>query len=114
MSILANMGSRLTRNFGEVQIGLPKQAKKGEIIEIRALILHPSQDETEGKKIFIEEVTFTFDGKAFCHFDCSSMGSANPYLAVPLRAEKSGLVTVRWRNNQGHTSSGQKSLRVTD
>ena len=114
MSVLANMGSRLTRDFAEVQIGLPKRAKKGEIIEIRALILHPSQAASEGKTIFIEEVTFAFDGKVFCHFDCSSMSSANPYLAVPLRAEKNGVIMVRWRNNLGRSGSGRKNLRVTD
>ena len=115
MSVLANMGSQLTRRFGEVLIDLPARAKRGEVIEIRALILHPSQNQSaESEKIFIEEVAVDFDGKTFCHFDWSSMISPNPQLAVPLRAEKSGLIKVRWRNNRGQTSSGEKSLRVDD
>ncbi|MDD3759935.1 MAG: thiosulfate oxidation carrier complex protein SoxZ [Acidithiobacillus sp.] len=112
MSVLGTLGSRLTRRLGEVQIGLPENAKRGEIIEIRALILHPSQ--SEDKTLFIEEVAFALDGKTFCHFDLSSMSSANPYLAVPLRAEKSGMISAHWRNSQGQAGSGQKFLRIAE
>ncbi|WP_308389721.1 thiosulfate oxidation carrier complex protein SoxZ [Acidithiobacillus sp. AMEEHan] len=112
MSVLNTLGSRLTRRLGDVQIALPEKAKRGEIIEVRALILHPSQ--SGDNALFIEEVTFALDGETFCRFDLSSMSSANPYLAVPLRVEKSGMISAHWRNNRGQTGSGQKFLRLTE
>ncbi len=106
--------------FGNPMIRMPGHAKKGEVIEVRSLIMDPMITGFVKNKAgrippadFIEEVTVTFNGKLLMTADWGTAVSANPYLAFKMRAESSGTLRMVWRDNRGRHWSTSARLRVT-
>ncbi len=112
MSLLPTMTNRKSMHYGEVLISLPKKIRKGEIIEVQVQILHPAQRiPGNAKGIFIQELWIAMDGSKICYFDWSSRIA--PDFAVPLLAEKSGILSVHWIDNQGKVGSGKRTFTVS-
>ncbi len=106
-------------NVGNPMIRMASSAKKGEIVEIRSLIMNPMTTgltkDKAGKVIpahFIQTVTVTFDDKPLLDIDWSTAVSANPYLAFKLRAESSGTLKIVWKDNTGGNWSADSKLTV--
>ena len=109
----------MTVAIGNPMIRMPSQAKNGEIIEVRSLIMHPMttglQKDKAGKIIpahFIQTVTAEFDGKLFMTIDWSIAISTNPYLAYKMRAQKSGTLKMTWKDNQEQSWTATAHLTV--
>ncbi|WP_291521111.1 thiosulfate oxidation carrier complex protein SoxZ [Acidithiobacillus sp.] len=110
----------MAENIGHPMIRIPSSAKKGEIIEVRSLILHPmttglSKDKA-GKIIpahFIQTVEVTFNDKPLMNVDWSTAISANPFLAFKMRAEETGTLGIRWKDNKGGDWSTQAKITVS-
>jgi sulfur-oxidizing protein SoxZ len=105
--------------IGNPMIRMPSSAKKGEIVEVRSLIMNPMttglQKNKAGKIIpahIIQTVEVTFGAKPLSHLDWSTAVSANPYLAFKMRAEDSGILEMTWKDNQGGVWSAKASLKV--
>ena len=98
---------------------MASSAKKGEIVEIRSLIMNPMTTglakDKAGKIIpahFIQTVTITFNDKPLLDIDWSTAVSANPYLAFKMRAESSGTLKMVWKDNTGGHWSADSKLTV--
>ncbi len=102
--------------IGNPMIRMPGSAKKGEVIEVRSLIMHPMDTglakDKAGKIIpahYIQTVTVTFNDRPLLDIDWSTAVSANPYLAFKMRAEESGTLKMVWKDNKnGVWSTGAK------
>ncbi|OFC42490.1 thiosulfate oxidation carrier complex protein SoxZ [Acidithiobacillus caldus] len=106
-------------DLGNPMIRMPAHAKKGEVVEVRSLIMNPMttglQKNKQGKLIpahFIQTVMVTFAGKPLCHLDWSTAISANPYLAFKMRAERSGTLAMTWKDNQGGSWTAEAKITV--
>ena len=107
--------------LGNPMIRMPGSAKKGEVVEIRSLIMNPmttglSKDKKTGKLIpahFIQTVSITFNDKPLLDIDWSTAVSANPYLAFKMRAEESGTVKMTWKDNSNGTWSADSKITVS-
>ncbi|WP_123102314.1 thiosulfate oxidation carrier complex protein SoxZ [Acidithiobacillus sulfuriphilus] len=107
-------------NIGNPMLRMPSTAKKGELVEIRSLIMHPMltglTKDKSGKLIpahFIQTVTATFNGKPLLDIDWSTAVSANPFLAFKMRAEDNGTLKVVWKDNQNGDWSAESKLTVS-
>ncbi|MEI8396051.1 MAG: thiosulfate oxidation carrier complex protein SoxZ [Rhodospirillaceae bacterium] len=100
-------------------VRIPKQAKAGEIIEVKTLISHPM--ETGLRK--------AADGtpiprKALNRFECRYLDqtvflgelhpsvSANPYIAFFVRATRSGKLVFAWTDDDGSVIRAEADLDV--
>lgn len=91
-----------------VLINAPKTAKRGELIELKSLILHPMETGfrpgTNGRIIprnIIERFAATWNGKEIFRMEFSPAISANPFVSFFAVARESGTVVFRWTGDEG-------------
>ena len=91
-----------------VLINAPKTAKKGEVIELKALILHPMETGfragTNGRIIprnIIELFVATWNGTEIFRMAFSPAIAANPFVSFFAVATESGTIGFRWTGDEG-------------
>ena len=102
------------------RVKVPKKAAAGEIVEIKALISHPkhtgrAKDKKTGKKIprkIINKFVASFDGQDVFTANFEPAVSANPYIAFPFKASKSGAFTFTWVEDGGAEFTASKKMTV--
>tara|TARA_B100001989_G_C24375759_1_gene381703 strand:- start:173 stop:502 length:330 start_codon:yes stop_codon:yes gene_type:complete len=103
------------------RVKVPKKAKAGEVIELKALISHPmhtglGKNKKTGKKIprkIINKMTVSFEGEQFFSADFQPAISANPFLAIPFKATKSGEFKFTWVEDGGAEFTASKKMTVS-
>lgn len=102
------------------RIRVPKTAKVGEIVEIRAIIQHPMENgfrlNSQGTAIPIDIVTdfvCSYDGAEVFRVRLEPGLSANPYFSFYLTATKSGPVDFWWQDQHGEVTEASEQLEVT-
>lgn len=102
----------------QAMLNLPARARRGEIIEIRALVAHPMETglrtgptgSTVPRNI-IEQFSCTYDGVEVFRATLHPAITANPYLAFFTRATHSGLIECTWIDDRGERQ--RASARIT-
>ena len=96
-----------------------KEAKKGDIVEVKALVAHPMESgqrkDSKGNIIprkILNKFTCTVAGKQVFAADFETAVSANPYIQFKFKAEQSGPVVLTWTDDDGSTISGEESITV--
>ena len=103
------------------RVKVPKSAAVGEVVTLKALISHPmhtglAKDKKTGEKIprkIINRMTVSFDGNEFFSTDFTPAISANPFLAIPFKATKSGEFKFVWIEDGGAEFSTSKKMTVS-
>ena len=103
-----------------VLINAPKTAKPGEIVEIKALILHPMETGfragTNGRSIprnIIERFTASWNGVEIFRMEMSPAIAANPFVSFFTIATESGTIGFRWTGDEGFVAEHQVAIAVT-
>jgi sulfur-oxidizing protein SoxZ len=96
-----------------------KQAKAGELIEVKALVSHVMESgqrkDNAGNTIprkILNKFICTVAGKQIFSADFEPAISANPYIQFKFRAQESGAVVLTWIDDDGSTIVGQESITV--
>ena len=79
---------------GKVRIRVPSSIKPGEIVRVRALVIHPMERierDAQGKIIakkysYIDRVEAHYQGKTVVAFDTTQSVSENPFFAFTFKA----------------------------
>jgi sulfur-oxidizing protein SoxZ len=102
------------------RIRLPKEAKKGEIIQIKTLVSHVMETglrkDEDGKLIprkIINAFTCTFDGTPVFSCELEPAIAANPYMQFSARVTESGTFRFSWTDDDGTTITADESITVT-
>ncbi len=89
-------------------INVPATAKKGEVIEIKALISHPMEtgfrtlfDGTRPPRDIIRTFTCRYNGQEIFRAELCPAVAANPFFAFSTRATASGVLEFRWVDEHG-------------
>ena len=98
---------------------IPSPAKRGEVIEIRTTLGHPMETghrpDSLGRLVprsIVTRFECRLDGERVFGMDLFPAIAANPYIAFPLRAERSGTLTFTWEGDNGFAHSETKPLVV--
>jgi sulfur-oxidizing protein SoxZ len=101
-------------------IHMPKTAKRGEVIEIRALIAHPMESGyrpgADGKPLpqdVIRRFTCTYNDEQVFAAELHPAISANPYIAFFTVATESGTLEFSWTGDRGFAQTERMALTVT-
>jgi sulfur-oxidizing protein SoxZ len=101
------------------RLKLPKEAKKGEIIEIKTLMPHVMQTgllkDKDGKTIprkIINKFTAEFNGKPVFTANIEPAVAANPYLQFTARVEESGTFKFSWTDDDGSVVTAEEKITV--
>jgi sulfur-oxidizing protein SoxZ len=102
------------------RIKLPKEAKKGEVIEIKTLIAHVMETglrkDPDGKIIprkIINKFTAEFNGKPVFSVDIEPAVAANPYMQFTAKVEESGTFKFTWTDDDGTVTTAEQQIAVT-
>jgi sulfur-oxidizing protein SoxZ len=100
-------------------LNVPARAKRGEVIEIKALIAHPMEtgfrpDDSGGirPRDIIHRFVCAYNGEEIFAADLFPATSANPYLAFTTVATESGQLTFSWTDDAGRTQTETASIAV--
>lgn len=101
-------------------IHMPPTARRGEIIEIRALIAHPMETGyrpgADGRIVardIIRRFSCRYNGEVVFAAELHQAISANPYLGFFTLATDSGTLEFRWEGDNGFAHTETMSLTVT-
>jgi sulfur-oxidizing protein SoxZ len=97
-----------------------KEAKKGELVEVKALVSHIMESgqrkDRDGKAIprkILNKFTCTVNGKEVFSADFQPAISANPYIQFKFKAQESGPVVLTWIDDDGSKIVGEDSIKVS-
>ena len=101
------------------RIRVPRQAKKGETIEIKTLISHPMESghrrDVQGQLIprhIVHTFTCTYNGAEVFRADWHPAIAANPYLAFYTVATESGRLSFQWVDDDGTMYAAEAEITV--
>ena len=101
-------------------IHAPASARRGDIVEIRALVAHPMETgqrvDAEGRRLprdIIRRVECHYAGARVFAAELHAAIAANPYVAFNLVATRSGSIVVRWQGDRGFDQNASVELVVT-
>ncbi|MFA9217512.1 MAG: thiosulfate oxidation carrier complex protein SoxZ [Sphingomonadaceae bacterium] len=101
-------------------IHMPATARRGEVIEIRALVSHPmetgyrpGQDGRVLPRDIIRRFVCRYNGEQVFGAELHQAVAANPYLSFFTLATESGTLTFRWEGDNGFVQEEQASLAVS-
>ncbi|MGB6394333.1 MAG: thiosulfate oxidation carrier complex protein SoxZ [Bradyrhizobium sp.] len=102
------------------RIKLPKDAKKGEIIQIKTLVAHIMESgqrrDKDGKiipRMIINNFLCTFNGTTVFSCGLESAIAANPYLQFSAKVEESGTFRFNWIDDDGAVMTAEEKITVT-
>jgi sulfur-oxidizing protein SoxZ len=97
-----------------------KQAKKGDLVEVKALVSHVMETglrkDASGNAIarkILNRFSCTVNGREVFSVDFEPAISANPYVQFKFRAEQSGPVVLTWTDDDGTKIVGEETITVT-
>ena len=101
-------------------INVPKTAKRGEVIEMRALVAHPMEtgyrEGTNGVVIprnIIKRFVCKYAGEEVFAAELFPAVAANPYIAFHTVATASGTIVFEWTDDRGETQTASAEITVT-
>ena len=102
------------------RLKLPKDAKKGEIIQIKTLVQHPMETglrkDANGNAIprkIINKFSCTFNGKPVFSAALEPAVAANPYLQFTAKVEESGTFKFTWIDDDNTITTAEETITVT-
>lgn len=101
-------------------IHVPQTARRGEVIEIRALIAHPMESGyrvgPDGRTLprdIIRRFSCRYDGELVFSATLHPAIAANPYLAFHVVATATGVLSFTWEGDNGFAQTETARLSVT-
>ena len=102
------------------RLKVPKEAKKGEVIEIKTLIAHAMESglrkDDSGALVprkIINRFTCEFNGKPVFACDLEPGMAANPYFQFTVKVEESGTFRFSWTDDDGTVVTADEAITVT-
>jgi len=106
---------------GASRVRVPAQAKRGEAVQIRALLLHPMESgfryDAVGKRVprhIVVDFTCAYNGEEVLRIKLFPAVSANPYFAFFVTATESGELVFTWRDDRDTEWTERARIEVVD
>ena len=100
-------------------VNVPASARRGEIIEIKALVAHDMETGFRRTQLgaliprnIITDFVCTYNGAEIFRAEFFPAISANPYLAFSTRAIESGTIVCNWTGDNGFTQDASAKITV--
>jgi sulfur-oxidizing protein SoxZ len=102
------------------RVVVPKQARKGEVIDVKCLVTHPMETgyrrDNKGAAIprdIITRFTCAYAGEEVFAMDLFTGVAANPFVAFTTVATETGDVVLTWTDQHGRSHSERARVVVT-
>ncbi|MCW5747063.1 MAG: thiosulfate oxidation carrier complex protein SoxZ [Alphaproteobacteria bacterium] len=105
--------------MSSVLVNAPRSARRGDVIEIKTLILHPMEsgfragaNGTLIPRDIIERFTCAYNGVEVFRLALSPAIAANPFIAFSTVATETGTLVLRWTGDNGFAVEETLSIAV--
>ena len=106
-------------DIGKVRIRVPSSIKAGDVVKVRALIIHPMERierDAQGKIVdkkynFIDKVAVTYLGKLVLSFDTTQSISENPFFSFAFKATDPGPLKIVFTDTTGGKYEGTADVK---
>ena len=101
-------------------INVPKQAKRGDVIEIKTLVSHPmetgyrrTQDGAPIPRDIVRLFVCTYNGTEIFRAELHPAIAANPFIVFTTVASESGTLEFHWTGDKGFSVKESATITVT-
>jgi sulfur-oxidizing protein SoxZ len=101
------------------RLKLPKEAKKGDVIEIKTLMPHIMESgqrkDKDGKPVLrkiINTFACEFNGKPVFSANLEPAIAANPYMEYFVKMDESGTFKFTWTDDDGTVTTAEEKITV--
>jgi thiosulfate oxidation carrier complex protein SoxZ len=108
-------------DVGKVRIRLPSTIKPGDVVRVRALVIHPMERlerDKQGRIVernynYVNKVVVTYLGKAVVTFDTTQSVSENPFFWFAFRATDPGPLRITFSDTTGGRFEGAADIKLS-
>jgi sulfur-oxidizing protein SoxZ len=105
--------------MARVVVNVPKEAKRGEIIEVRTLAGHPMETGFRRTQLgeviprdIIRQFVCTYNGVEVFRAELHPAMAANPLISFSTVATESGSLEFRWTGDNGFSATQSATIKV--
>ena len=105
--------------MARVVVNVPKEAKRGEVIEIRTLAGHPMETGFRRTQLgeliprdIISEFVCTYNGVEVFRAELHPAMAANPLITFTTVATESGTLEFRWTGDKNFSATERATIKV--
>ena len=110
----------MAENIGKIRIRIPSSIKKGDVVRVRSLIIHPMEivQRKDGKPIdknyhFIHKVAVAYNGREVLQAETTQSISENPFFAFAFKAVEPGTLKVTFLDTHGGKYEGTAEIKFS-
>jgi sulfur-oxidizing protein SoxZ len=103
------------------RVSMPTEAKRGEVVDIKALIRHPMETgyrpDNMGRRIprhIVQRFKVTYAGDEVFSMDLTQGVAANPFFAFSTVAIQTGELVFTWEDDRGEITTVTRQLTVIE
>ena len=108
-------------DIGKVRLRVPAIIKAGDVVQVRALVIHPMERierDAQGKIIqknynYIDKVIVTYLGKTVATFDTTQNVAENPFFSFTFKATDPGVLKVQFLDTTGGRYEGTAEIKFS-
>lgn len=107
-------------SLGAGILRVQKEAKKGEVVRVQMVITHPMspprKDPQTGQEVpphTLTKLELFFNDKLVSTINMGAGISANPFMALTLKADESGVVKIVYEDNRGGKWEKTAEIKVS-
>jgi sulfur-oxidizing protein SoxZ len=108
-------------DIGKVRLRVPSSMKPGDVVPVRALVIHPMERierDAQGRIIqknynYINKVIATYLGKTVATFDTTQNVAENPFFSFTFKASDSGQLKVQFLDTTGGRYEGVADIKFS-
>jgi sulfur-oxidizing protein SoxZ len=108
-------------DVGKVRIRLPSAIRRGDVVRVRTLVIHPMERlerDKQGRIVernynYVNRVVVTYLGKAVVAFDTTQSVSENPFFWFAVRATDPGPLKVTFTDTAGGRFEGTADVKFS-
>ncbi len=107
-------------DIGRVRIRVPSNIKKGDVVRVRSLIIHPMEivQRKDGKPVdknyhFIHKVIAAYNGRQILEAETTQSVSENPFFAFTFKANEPGTLKITFLDTHGGKYEGTAEIKFS-
>jgi len=108
-------------DIGKVRIRIPSSIKRGDVLRVRSLVIHPMeivQRDKAGQPVdknyhFINKVIVTYNGREMLQADTTQSISENPFFSFAFKPTEPGMLKITFLDTHGGKYEGTAEIKFS-
>ena len=106
--------------IGKVRIRIPSSIKRGDVVRVRSLVIHPMEivQRRDGKPVeknylFIHKVIVEYNGREVLQAETTQSISENPFFSFTFKPSEQGMLKITFLDTHGGKYEGTADIKFS-